>query len=100
MEQTFIYIGMYIVSIVLAYIILFCAYEIEYIDGKYVDNIWISAHTSITKKRYKRPLWMYLAISAAVCVPIVNIMSTLVTLIITHFDNDNYVYKSIFNKRI
>ena len=100
MEQTVIFVGMYIISIVLAYIILFCAYEIEYIDDKRVNNVWIPAHTSITKRRYKRPLWMYLAIFAAVCVPIVNIISTSIILIITHFDSDDYVYKSIFNKRI
>lgn len=100
MEQTLIFIGMYAVSILLVYIILFRAYEIDYFLSKYENDVWIPPHTVVTDRRYKRPVWFHIILIIAVCIPILNIIVSTVVYVITYFNSEEYEYKSFLNKRI
>lgn len=80
MEQ-FLFILMYMISIVEAYIFLLCPYD---------DN----------NKRYKRPIWSWIGIVLSTCIPIVNILVNSLLLVATSISNYDYKYNTIFNKKI
>lgn len=82
MEQ-FVFILMYIISIVEAYIFLLCPYN-----------------NDKDKKRYKRPIWAWIGIVLSTCIPLVNILVNSLLLVATSIRNYDYKYNTIFNKKI
>lgn len=76
------------------YSFIFCRYKLERVQGMYS----LKTEMEPTKERIKTPLWQVLLLILLYIIPVLNIL--ILPIMVFHYSENNYCYKSFLTKEI